>query len=122
VIARLEVKGFDPHLARVYLHLVIGELLLKQTHHWAIALFAKERVDSMIRGIRLSMQKNFPDYGFAILPPNFRICLNPVPLNEELLRKDLEADAFLQRLMLHKVLGSADDFIKLAMRALEEGV
>jgi hypothetical protein len=121
-IARLEVEGYDPHLARVYLHLVIAELLLKQTHHWAIALFARERVDSMVRGARLSMQKNCLDHGVAILPPNFRICLNHVPLNEELLRKDLEADAVLQRLMLHKVLRSVEDFIKLARRALEEGV
>jgi hypothetical protein len=45
-----------------------------------------------------------------------------VPLNEELLRKNLEADAVLQRLILHKVLGSMEDFIKLARRALEEGV
>jgi hypothetical protein len=122
VIARLEVKGFDPHLARVYLHLVIDELLLKQTHHWAIALFAREQVDSMVRRARLIMQKDCPDHGVAILPPNFRICLNPVPLNEKLLRKNLEADALLQRLILHKVLGSMEDFIKLARRALEEGV
>jgi len=122
IAARVVLQHYSPNDEWSLPRIISHEITLKQTHAYADKFFVDEHREPLLWDVMNQLESARFHATPAVFPPNLRFLFKDEPLDPALLRKNIETNESVMRIVVPKVRDGVEGWVRLMAQAVEEGV